>query len=150
MPKVEDSKIGTVVSWLFLLGLFVLCWYWGWLIGATALTDPDSCWLLAVGRWIWAHGALPASDPFSWTAQGHFPVGAGPGPYVPYQWLASLIFYALYSGLGAKSLLFFVSLMVVVADLLLPLLLVRRLGLSSWRQMMLSVWPSARAASTIL
>jgi hypothetical protein len=136
MPKVEDSKIGAVVSWLFLLGLFVLCWYWGFQIGATSLTDPDTCWLLAVGRWILSHGALPQSDPFSWTQYHAIP---GNGAYVPYQWLASLIFYSLYSAVGAKGLLLFVSTLVLAAFLLLPLVLARKLGVSLWLQAMLSV-----------
>jgi len=133
MPKVEDSKIGTVIAWLFLLGLFVLCWYWGFEIATGALTDPDTCWLIAVGRWIADHSALPAQDPFSWTLADHT------RPYVPYQWLATLIFYGLFRALGAGSLLFLVSCIVLISFFALPSCLSRRSGQALLPQLILSI-----------
>jgi hypothetical protein len=32
--------------------------------------DGDTNWHIATGRWILAHGAVPATDPFSYTAAG--------------------------------------------------------------------------------
>ena len=132
MPKVEDSKpegefskVGIGVSILLLALLCGLCWYWGFQIGATSLADPDTCWLLAVGRWIATHGALPPVDPFSWTA-------AAPDihslHYLPYQWLSTLVFFGVYKYCSAVGLLYFVSAVVLLAFLVLPLLLSRRLG----------------------
>jgi hypothetical protein len=39
-------------------------------VGAKLLNDPDTYWHLAVGRWILDHGAVPHSDPFSFTMTG--------------------------------------------------------------------------------
>ncbi len=140
MPKaedsqIEDSKFGTVVSWLFLLLLLALCWFWGWEIGATALADPDTCWLIAVGKWIVAHG-IPRDDPFSWTAKTYA------GQYLPYQWLAAVFFYQvciICSGMGFKCLLFFVSYAVLLSFYIFPLYMARKLGTSLMLQAVLSV-----------
>ncbi|MBU6451176.1 MAG: hypothetical protein KGS72_05310 [Cyanobacteria bacterium REEB67] len=129
MPKVDDSKIGSLVNCLLILGLFALSWYWGFQLAATALADPDTCWLLAVGKWILTHGGLPTSDPFSWT------VGADAPPFLqsihaqflPYQWLASLIYFCIWQSCGASGLLYFACLLIVCAFLIFPLLLARRL-----------------------
>ncbi len=130
--KTGVSKTGTVGSCFLLFLLLALCWFWGWQIGATALADPDTCWLLAVGKWICAHG-IPASDPFSWTAKSYA------GQYLPYQWLASICFYQLYNCFGAGSLLFLVSYSVLLSFFILPLFMARRLGLSLLAQAVLTV-----------
>ena len=39
-------------------------------LGQRLLNDPDSYSHIAVGRWIIAHGAVPASDPFSFSMVG--------------------------------------------------------------------------------
>lgn len=48
---------------LFLFSVFAL----GVVIAGTGLHDPDTCWLLALGRYIVRHHALPDTDPFSFT-----------------------------------------------------------------------------------
>jgi hypothetical protein len=129
MPKVDISKIGAVANCFLILGLFALSWYWGFQLAATALADPDTCWLLAVGKWIALHGCLPSSDPFSWT------VGADAPPFLqslhaqflPYQWLAALIYFCILQNCGANGLLYFACLLIVFAFLILPLLLAKRL-----------------------
>lgn len=128
----QSSKVGLSLSGIFLFVLFALCWYWGWQIAACALADPDTCWLLAVGKLILAKG-IPGSDPFSWTAKTYA------GPYIPYQWLASVSFYTLYSCFGAKSLLFFVSLIVLLSFFVLPLMAARSFGVSLLWQTILSI-----------
>lgn len=71
------------------------------IVVVTTVPTPsnDLWWLLAQGRWIVEHGQLPLREPFSFLFQG--------GPWHNDQWLASLIFFGLYSlgGLTALQLL---------------------------------------------
>jgi hypothetical protein len=65
---------------------------------SSSLIDPDTYLHLAVGRWMLDHGALPFRDPFS---------GSMPGaPWVPHEWVAEMLFAALYilGGWGALML----------------------------------------------
>ncbi|MBS1992518.1 MAG: hypothetical protein JSS83_18495 [Cyanobacteria bacterium SZAS LIN-3] len=81
--------------------------------------------MLAVGRWIESHRALPPAGAFAWTAGTLIDVR-----YLPYQWLSTLVFFALFKSAGAVGLLFLVSTVVFQAFVFLPLLLSRRLGTS--------------------
>lgn len=60
--------------------------------------DGDVSWHIAAGQWILAHGGIPTTDPFSYTAAGH--------PWVVTEWLADAVFgfafrVAGYSGVSA-------------------------------------------------
>src|SRR5262249_2122054 len=66
-------------------GLFLI-------VGERLLNDPDTYWHIAAGRWIWAHGTVPAADPFSHTLAG--------APWHPHEWLAELILAGAYGALG--------------------------------------------------
>jgi hypothetical protein len=140
MPKVEFSKRGAMVT-MSILGLLALCWYWGWQFGATALTDPDSCWLVAVGRLICQTHALPTNDPFSWTVGIDAPqaLGLSPADYLPYQWFASVIFFCLFQGFGAASLVYLVTAFVFAAFFALPFALCFRLSQRFFLQAILCV-----------
>jgi hypothetical protein len=48
-------------------------------LGPRLLNDPDSYSHIAVGRWILEHGALPTSDPFSFSKHG--------AHWIPFEWL---------------------------------------------------------------
>lgn len=61
-------------------------------LGNRLLRDPDTFFHIAAGRWIWAHGAVPATDPFSMTMFGQ--------PWVAHEWLSELIFAGGYGALG--------------------------------------------------
>ncbi|MBI3551181.1 MAG: hypothetical protein HY077_01580 [Elusimicrobia bacterium] len=50
--------------------------------------NPDLFWHLSAGRWMFAHGALPRADWLSFTYAGT--------PWLDFEWLAQLIFEALY------------------------------------------------------
>src|SRR5258706_8285097 len=63
----------------------------------TALRDGDTGWHLATGAWIVAHGAVPHSDPFSFTAAGK--------PWVAHEWLSELLMYAAYRAAGWSGLM---------------------------------------------
>jgi len=56
------------------------------------LNDPDTFFHIAAGRWIWAHGVVPTTDPFSLTMQG--------APWIAHEWLAELAFAGMYGALG--------------------------------------------------
>ena len=49
----------------------------------TVLSDGDVNWQVAAGRWILAHQAVPAGDPFSFTMAGH--------PWVTHEWGAEAL-----------------------------------------------------------
>ncbi len=66
------------------------------------VSDPDSFWQLASGRWIAQHHQVPSVDVFSYTAQGQpwiYPAGSGLLLYLVY----SLGGYTLLSCLGAAA-----------------------------------------------
>lgn len=87
----------------------------GCFIGATGLADPDTCWLLALGRQMFEQHALPATDPFSFTFAT---LGR---PFVMYQWLSELLFYGAYRIAHEVSLLCFAAVLLAVSFWLIPL-----------------------------
>jgi hypothetical protein len=68
------------------LGLLI----YGWLLSQSArmFSDPDTYWHIAVGRWIIAHGEVPHHGIFSATM--------GETPWVAHEWLAEVLFAAIY------------------------------------------------------
>ncbi|MFZ5523910.1 MAG: tetratricopeptide repeat protein [Pseudomonadota bacterium] len=71
----------------------------------------DVYWHLNTGRWIWEHGALPDSDPFTYTQAGS--LDAQPGLHfqdywqsliLQGYWLAQLLFFAVYVAFGPWGL----------------------------------------------
>jgi hypothetical protein len=62
------------------------------LLGERLLNDPDTYWHIATGRWIWAHAAVPTTDPFSHTLPG--------APWLAHEWLSELILAGAYAALG--------------------------------------------------
>ncbi|HEY9683720.1 MAG TPA: hypothetical protein V6C86_19220 [Oculatellaceae cyanobacterium] len=127
------AKIAVGVFFLTLLvsGVF---------IGGTALHDPDTCWLLALGRWIFENHGLPSIEPFSYTfAQ----LGR---PLVLYQWLSEAIFYGSYSLAGLIGLLLLVTVSVVVSFIVLPMKLFAHTK-SSWTAALGAMFVGLVAAS---
>ncbi|TFV35471.1 hypothetical protein E4K66_26560 [Bradyrhizobium frederickii] len=60
--------------------------------GPRLLGDPDSYSHIEVGRWIIAHGTLPASDPFSFSMHG--------APWITFEWLSEVIYAGIYALAG--------------------------------------------------
>jgi hypothetical protein len=60
--------------------------------GGNLLRDGDTFLHIAAGNWIWTHGGVPRTDPFSFTRLG--------APWVAHEWLAELGFAAAYRLLG--------------------------------------------------
>ena len=73
------------LPWLAGAGVYVLLLA----LGPRLLNDPDSYSHIAVGRWIMAHGAVPASDPFSFSMHG--------APWITFEWLSEVIYAAVYA-----------------------------------------------------
>jgi hypothetical protein len=56
------------------------------------LNDGDTLSHIVIGRWIIEHRAIPFHDPFSYTFHG--------ATWVPHEWLAEIVFAAVYDWLG--------------------------------------------------
>src|SRR6185369_1446618 len=67
--------------------------------------DGDTSWHIASGRWILQHGAIPTTDPFSFTAFGK--------PWVAMEWPGDILFALAYraAGLAGLAALFAAALM---------------------------------------
>jgi hypothetical protein len=78
--------------------LWLLCGVLPLLAGASGLfkvRDPDVWWRVRTGEWIWTHGAIPYTDPYSHTAEG---------PWNNVEPLGNLILYAFHAGFGPRGL----------------------------------------------
>lgn len=60
------------------------------------LYNPDLFWHLSSGRWIWVHGAVPRTDPFSFTHGGE--------AWFDFEWLFQLAVYFAHSVSGLWGL----------------------------------------------
>lgn len=113
--------VSRVVLGLILLVSFAVgCW-----VAATALTHPDTCWFLALGRWIYEHGAVPDLEPFSWVPAAQSSAG---NLFVVDQWLSALVSYLSTLSGGLLTLLMLNAVVIVTAFLSLPIGFVVRRG----------------------
>ncbi len=93
MGVLFDSRVSRqardwLVPLLVGLGVYVIA-----VAGAQALlNDGDTLSHIVIGRWIIDHRAIPFHDPFSYTFHG--------GSWVPHEWLAEIVFAAVYDRLG--------------------------------------------------
>lgn len=90
----------------------------GWAVNL--LNDGDTLSHIVVGRWIIEHRAIPFHDPFTYTFPG--------GTWVPHEWLAELVFAALYGALGWGGVIAGAGLAIAAAFALLTSALQRSLG----------------------
>jgi hypothetical protein len=77
--------------WLSLQRLVFISFFLS-LLAFLTLSDPDYFWHLRTGEYILTHGALPASDIFSYTAYGR--------PWVLHEWLFEVVLYAVHQWAG--------------------------------------------------
>lgn len=68
----------------------------GALLGWREIGSPDLGFHLATARWILEQGALPRTDPLTWTVSEH--------PYIDLQWLFQLGAHGLLEGFGPAAL----------------------------------------------
>lgn len=123
-----------LIGFLFFFAFFMGCW-----VAGAGLHDPDTCWLLAMGKQIFETGSIPSADPFSYTFSALTSNGgtldfsaltsgtttASPRVFVPYQWLTELVFYLAYKVGGGYALLTVVDCVLVTALLAGPLMFFR-------------------------
>lgn len=142
----QDASYGltdfraVLVARLVLGFLFFFAFFMGFWVAGGGLHDPDTCWLLALGKHIFEHGSIPSTDPFSYTfsaleKDGTVNLGAVLGQavaptgrtFVPYQWLSEVLFYLAYKVAAGYSLLLFANTVLLTAFLAGPLMLFRSL-----------------------
>ena len=100
--------------------IFGLAVYLPLLFAARAvLSDPDTYWHIAVGRWIIAHGQVPHVDVFSFSMPG--------APFTPPEWLAEIGIAWLYDHYGWGALVAATALSVAAALTMLLRALLRSL-----------------------
>jgi hypothetical protein len=62
------------------LALAIIALIYAFLAGLRTVSDPDTFWQLATGRWVVEHHRVFSTDVFSYTAQGQpwiYPAGSG-------------------------------------------------------------------------
>lgn len=93
-------------------------------IAGASLHDPDTCWLLALGKRIVESSALPHSDPYSYT-MALFPERK----FILYQWLTEVLFYLSYKAMDLTGLLLLAATVLTAAFVSLPLSFARKIGM---------------------
>ena len=86
----------------------------------TIFNDGDVSWHVAAGQWIVAHGTIPTTDPFSFTAAGQ--------PWVVTEWLADVILGWAYRIAGYAGLATIIAAALVALHGLIFSFLRRRAG----------------------
>ena len=104
------------LPWLVGAGVYVLLLT----LGLKLLNDPDSYSHIAVGRWIMAHGAVPASDPFSFSMHG--------APWITFEWLSQVVYAAVYALSGWSGVVVLAASSIALAVGLLTRFLLRELS----------------------
>ena len=89
-------------------------------LGPKLLNDADTYWQIALGDWMIAHRAVPHVDTYSWTVAGE--------PWISSQWLAQVIFAAVYGALGWSGVVAASALAIAAAFGLLTYYLMRHLA----------------------
>ncbi|HZK91684.1 MAG TPA: hypothetical protein VFC56_16205 [Stellaceae bacterium] len=103
---------------------------WPWIVGILALLralgsplallhDPDTYLHIAAGRWMLAHAALPAADPFSHSLAG--------AHWVASEWLGEVLLAAVYRASGWSGIVVLTAACFSIAVGLLTWFLLRRL-----------------------
>lgn len=114
-----DSTARVLLVVLFLVAVVAAIF-----IAGASLHDPDTCWLLALGQRILESGAIPQSDPYSYTME-LFPVRR----FVLYQWLTEVLFALSYKVLDLTGLLLLAAIVLTASFVSIPLALARKIGM---------------------
>ena len=119
--QVIDHFTMSVVSIAFLF-VFPLV---GLLVAYIGFCDPDTCWHLALGKWIFTNHGLPHIDPFS-SNIFHYVFVADNLPLMQHEWLSDLAFYCIFAAFGSIGLLVFTALASICSFVIIPSLLMLR------------------------
>src|SRR3984957_17925831 len=104
------------LPWLAGAGVYVLLLT----LGPKLLNDPDTYSHIAVGRWIIAHGAVPTTDPFSFSMQG--------APWIAFEWLSEVIYASVFALAGWPGVVALAAAAAALAVGLLTRFLLRELA----------------------
>ncbi len=107
-----------------LLLLFIVVFVAAIFVAGASLHDPDTCWLLMLGKRIVESGALPSVDPYSYTME-LFPEKR----FILYQWLAEVLFFLSYKALDLMGLLLLAAIVLTASFVSIPLALARKIGM---------------------
>jgi hypothetical protein len=103
----KPDSILLALAAIFLLGLF-----------STEMSDPDSWWNLAAGRYVVTEHRLPVPDPFAYTTAGAAPVYPGEERTrhfnLTHEWLAQAVWYAIWSVGGAAAVVLWKALLMAL------------------------------------
>jgi hypothetical protein len=113
---VKPFPARAALPWLVGAGVYALLLT----LGPQLLNDPDSYSHIAVGRWIMAHGAVPTSDPFSFSMHG--------APWIAFEWLSEVICAAVYALSGWAGVVVLAAAAIALAVGLLTRFLLRELS----------------------
>ncbi len=91
MKKIELALEDINVQYFAAL-IFALIAFWMSLLSNAMFYDGDTNWHVATGLWILDHGAVPAADPFSFTAAGH--------RWITHEWLSEVAMALAFKGFG--------------------------------------------------
>ncbi len=112
MPsKKASQQWERILLALFLALIFLFC--------LNQINSADSFYHLKAGQLIWQTGQIPHRDVFSYTAAG--------AQWIPHEWLAELVFFAVQSTFGFWGLEAFIAALATIAFYFL-FLLARRKG----------------------
>ncbi len=103
------------LPWLAGAGVYILLLA----LGPKLLNDPDSFSHIAVGRWILAHGTVPANDPFSFSMHG--------AHWIAFEWLSEVVYAAVYALAGWPGVVVTAAAAIALAFALLTRFLLRAL-----------------------
>src|ERR1700733_5612708 len=112
----KPFPVQAALPWLVGAGVYVLLLT----LGPRLLNDPDSYSHIAIGRWIMAHGAVPASDAFSFSMYG--------APWISFEWLSEVIYAAVYMFSGWAGVVVLAAAATALAVGLLTRFLLRELA----------------------
>ena len=120
IPSVSKSlPIRASLSWLVGAGVYLLLLT----LSSQLLNDPDTYSHVAVGRWIVSRGAVPESDPFSFSMYG--------APWITFEWLSQVVYAAIYALSGWAGVAAFAAAAIALALGLLARFLSRELSFTA-------------------
>ncbi|ULL00337.1 hypothetical protein FJV43_11575 [Bradyrhizobium sp. I71] len=113
---VQPFSARAALPWLVGLSVYAALLF----AGPRLLGDPDTYSHVELGRWIMAHGALPTSDPFSFSKHG--------APWITFEWLSEVIYAAAYLISGWPGVVVVAAAAIALAFGLLTFFLLRELS----------------------
>lgn len=112
IPSLSDFFFLAVTLWMFASGQ-------GW---NQLLIDGDTGWHIRTGEYILDHHAVPVTDLFSFSKAGE--------PWFAWEWLADVIYAALFRSMGLKGVVLLSGLMIsLIATIILRHMLWRKANL---------------------